>query len=43
MSEMGQRLPKWAVRVMSAFFPIATFEPTALVVRFVPILLQKSF
>ena len=36
MSVSGQKLPKWAVRVMSAFLPIATFERTALEVRFVP-------
>ena len=36
-SEMGQKLPKWAVRVMSALLPIATFERTSQEVRFVPI------
>ena len=34
---MGQSLPKWAVRAMSAFPPIATELRTSLEVRFVPL------
>jgi hypothetical protein len=29
MSEMGQSLPKWAIRATSAFPPIATIERTS--------------
>jgi hypothetical protein len=43
MSLVGQSLPKWAARRMSVFPPIATELRTSLEVRFVPILLQKSF
>jgi hypothetical protein len=43
MSEVGQSLPKWAARRMSAFPPIATELRTSLEVRFVPIVLKKSF
>jgi hypothetical protein len=42
MSQLGQSLPKWAARVMSAFLPIANIQRTSGEVRFVPILLQKS-
>jgi hypothetical protein len=36
MSQLGQSLPKWAARRMSAFPPIATDLRTSLEVRFVP-------
>jgi hypothetical protein len=36
MPGVGQSLPKWAVRVMSAFLPVATELRTLLEVRFVP-------
>jgi hypothetical protein len=42
MSVPGQSRPNRAVRVMSAFPPIATDLRTLLEVRLVPILLQKS-
>src|SRR5450755_1280985 len=42
-SSLGQKLPNWAVRAMSAFLPIATTGRKCQEVWFVPILLQKSF
>ena len=35
-SALGYSLPKWAIRVMSAFLPLATELRTSLEVRFVP-------
>jgi hypothetical protein len=43
MSVLGQSLPKWVISATSAFLRIATGTRTSLEVRFVPILLQKSF
>ena len=43
MSLMGQSRPNSVVRNMSGLPPLATELRTSLVVRFVPILLQKSF
>jgi hypothetical protein len=40
---MGHSRPKWGVRTMSGLPPLATIERTYEEVRFVPILLQKSF
>jgi hypothetical protein len=42
MSEVGQSRPNWAAGATSGLPPIATEPRTSLVVRFVPILLQKS-
>src|ERR1700694_2957468 len=42
MSQVGQSRPNWAFRAMSVSPPSATELRTSLVVRFVPILLQKS-
>ena len=43
MSEVGQSRPNWAVRAMSGLPPIATELRTSREVRFVPIVLKKSF
>ncbi len=43
MTEMGQSRRFGDVRATSALPPIATRQRTSLEVRFVPILLQKSF
>jgi hypothetical protein len=43
MTALGQSRPNRARRAMSAFPLIATVQRTSRLVRFVPILLQKSF
>jgi hypothetical protein len=43
MTGWGHSRPKWRVPAMSGLPPIATELRTSLVVRFVPIVLQKSF
>jgi hypothetical protein len=43
MSGLGHSRPNWAMRAMSGLPPLATELRTSLEVRFVPILLQKSF